>query len=40
MDAKYNWVIDNTGVRVALNTIAFVLWLAVSAGVIEIGTRF
>lgn len=27
MDAKYNWVIDNTGIRMAINVMAFVLWL-------------
>ncbi len=39
MDAKYNWLIDNTGVRVALNAVAFVLWLAFTVGVIEVGAR-
>ena len=28
MDAKYNWIIDNVGIRVALNVAAFGLWLA------------
>ncbi len=27
MDAKYNWVIDNTGIRMAINVAAFALWL-------------
>ncbi len=27
MDAKYNWIIDNTGVRVALNVALFAVWL-------------
>ncbi len=27
MDAKYNWLIDNLGVRVMLNVAAFGLWL-------------
>lgn len=39
MDAKYNWMIDNVGVRVALNTVAFVLWLALTVGVLEVGSR-
>ncbi len=36
MDARYNWIIDNVGVRVALNTLAFVLWLALTVGVLEV----
>ncbi len=39
MDAKYNWVIDIVGVRVALNVAAFALWLALTVGVIEVGMR-
>lgn len=27
MDAKYNWIIDNTGFRLALNVTGFVMWL-------------
>ena len=27
MDAKYNWIIDNTGIRMALNVAAFTVWL-------------
>ncbi len=35
MDAKYNWIIDNVGIRVALNTIAFVLWLGASFALLK-----
>lgn len=31
MDAKYNWIIDNTGIRMAINVAAFTLWLAACA---------
>lgn len=27
MDAKYNWIIDNTGIRMAINVAAFGMWL-------------
>ncbi len=30
MSAKYNKIVDNFGVRVAMNTAGFVLWLAAS----------
>jgi hypothetical protein len=39
MDAKYNWIIDNFGVRVAINTVAFALWLALTVGVLEVCAR-
>ncbi len=31
MDAKYNWIIDNTGMRLALNVVGFVIWLLACA---------
>lgn len=31
MDAKYNWIIDNTGIRMALNIVAFGMWLVACA---------
>ncbi len=31
MDAKYNWIIDNSGIRMAINIAAFTLWLAACA---------
>ena len=26
MGAKYNWIIDNTAIRVGLNVVAFAAW--------------
>ena len=26
MDAKYNWIIDNPYIRIAMNTCAFAAW--------------
>jgi hypothetical protein len=31
MDAKYNWIIDNTGIRMALNIAVFAMWLGACA---------
>ncbi len=31
MDAKYNWIIDNTGIRMAINIVAFGMWLVACA---------
>ena len=28
MDAKYNWIIDNTGIRMALHIAVFTVWVA------------
>ncbi len=36
MDAKYNWVIDNTGIRLALNIAAFGLWLVLCAALLAL----
>ena len=30
MDAKYNWLMDNFPVRVAINLAAFAAWVAAS----------
>jgi len=27
MDAKYNWIIDHSGIRMAINIAAFAAWL-------------
>jgi hypothetical protein len=27
MDAKYNWIIDNVFIRIALNVVGFAVWL-------------
>ena len=39
MDAKYNWLIDNLAIRIALNTAALALWVAVSVGLLEFATK-
>jgi hypothetical protein len=39
MDAKYNWLIDNAAVRLALNTMAFALWVAASIGLLVAATK-
>jgi hypothetical protein len=36
MDAKYNWIIDNVGVRVALVVAGFGLWLAACAALLSL----
>lgn len=36
MDAKYNWVIDNVGIRMAINVLAFGLWLAACAALLAL----
>ena len=36
MDAKYNWIIDNVGVRVALNVAVFAVWLAASIALLHV----
>ena len=35
MDAKYNWIIDNTGIRLALNVMGFALWLLACAALLS-----
>ncbi len=40
MDANWNWLIDNVPVRVALNSIAFALWIAGTVGVLEFAARY
>jgi hypothetical protein len=39
MDSKYNWLIDNGPVRVTLNTVALVLWVVMSVGLLELASR-
>ena len=39
MDAKYNWLIDNAAVRVALNTGALALWVALSLALLELAVK-
>jgi hypothetical protein len=35
MDAKYNWIIDNTGIRLTLNIVGFVIWLLACAALLS-----
>lgn len=35
MSAKYNKIADNFGVRVAVNTIGFILWLVASMALLR-----
>ncbi len=35
MSGKYNKIVDNVGVRVALNTIGFALWLVASLALLR-----
>ena len=39
MDAKYNWLIDNGAVRMALNTLALALWGVLAVGLLELASR-
>ncbi len=40
MDSKWNWFIDNVPLRVALNTVAFCVWLAATVGVLAFASKF
>jgi hypothetical protein len=35
MDAKYNWIIDNTGIRLALPVVGFAIWLLACAALLS-----
>ena len=39
MDAKYNYLIDNTAFRLTLIVAGFSLWLAASIGLLAIAGR-
>jgi hypothetical protein len=39
MDAKYNGLIENIAIRLALNTVAFALWLALSVALLELAVK-
>lgn len=32
MEAKYNWIIDSTPIRIALNAAAFAIWFGAAVG--------
>lgn len=36
MDAKYNWIIDNVGIRMAINLVAFSAWLLACAALLSL----
>ena len=40
MDAKWNWLIDNVGLRAMINTAVFALWVAAWIGILEISANF
>jgi hypothetical protein len=35
MDAKYNWIIDNAGIRMTLNIAGFAIWLLACAALLS-----
>ena len=39
MDAKYNWLIDNGAVRVALNVVGLALFIATAFGIMELAAN-
>jgi len=39
MDAKYNWLIDNGAVRVALNVVGLALFIATAFGIMELAAK-
>jgi hypothetical protein len=32
MEAKYNWIIDSTPIRIAINAAVFAIWAGVAFG--------
>ena len=39
MDAKYDLLMDSMAVRLTLNTVALLLWIAVPVGVLEFAVK-
>jgi hypothetical protein len=39
MDAKYNWLMDNTAIRITLNTVALALWVATAVAILELAVK-
>jgi hypothetical protein len=39
MEAKYNWIIDSTPIRIAINSAAFGLWGSVAFGLMFFAVR-
>ena len=40
MGAKWNWLIDNTVLRGAINTTALVMWFWAAFGILEFAAKF
>ncbi len=36
MSAEYNWIIDSTAIRVALNIAAFAVWVGMAYGLLAL----
>lgn len=36
MDARYNWIIDSTPLRVAINVTVFVMWLGLAIALLAL----
>ncbi len=36
MGAEYNWIIDNTAIRMTLNILAFAAWAALAVAVLAL----
>lgn len=36
MDARYNWVMDSTPIRVAINVTVFVMWLGLAIALLAL----
>jgi hypothetical protein len=36
MDAKYNWIIDNPYIQIALNVVGFAVWLGAAVALLKV----
>jgi len=36
MDAKYNWIIDNPFIRIAMNVAGFAVWLVAAFALLKV----
>jgi len=39
MEAKYNWIIDSTPIRIAINLAAFTVWISAAFGLMFIAVK-
>ncbi len=39
MSGKWNWAIDNFAIRVAVNTLAFAIWLASAMAILQFAVK-